>query len=49
MNCLRKNYSGLFLLINDKTRKFSYREEINTTRLTGGLLCGYKPLLPASA
>lgn len=22
---------------------------INTTRLTGGLLSGYKPLLPASA
>ena len=23
--------------------------KISTTRLTGGLLCGYKPLLPASA
>ena len=23
--------------------------KINTTRLTGGLLSGYKPLLPASA
>jgi len=24
-------------------------EAIMTTRQTGGLLCGYKPLLPASA
>ena len=24
-------------------------KQISTTRLTGGLLCGYKPLLPASA
>ena len=25
------------------------KPKISTTRLTGGLLCGYKPLLPASA
>ena len=34
---------AVLALMQQKTLK------ISTTRLTGGLLCGYKPLLPASA
>ena len=35
--------------VEDPTLAPGTENTINTTRLTGGLLSGYKPLLPASA